>query len=173
MVPWQAFEVKDGFVVIAARDEKFWRNLCDAIGRPDLKDDPRTVDNRARVANRPFVVSILSEAMLTRTRAEWMEILDHYDIPAAPVNDLAGIFADPQIEARRMVRSYLHPTLGEVRYPPSPMKVSDWEFPNLPAPMLGEHTVEVLNTRLGLSATEIDRLLAEGVVTAWTPARSD
>jgi crotonobetainyl-CoA:carnitine CoA-transferase CaiB-like acyl-CoA transferase len=167
MVPWQAFEVKDGYVVLAVRDEKFWRNLCDAVGRPDLKDDPRTANNGARVANRQFLVELLEEVFITRTKDEWMGILDEFDIPAAPVNDFAGIFSDPQVEARAMVKTYEHPTLGEIRYPPSPMKFSDWEFPNGPAPMLGEHTREVLSKRLGFSSEEIDRLTAGGVVKTW------
>jgi crotonobetainyl-CoA:carnitine CoA-transferase CaiB-like acyl-CoA transferase len=167
IVPWQAFETKDGFVVVAARDEKFWRNLCDAIGRPDLIADPRTIDNRARVENRDFVVSLLEEMFITKTRDEWMAILDEYDIPGAPVNNLAGVFTDPQIEARQMVKTYEHPTLGTIRYPPSPMKYSDWDFPNLPAPMLGQHTEEVLSSRLGYPQEEIERLVSEGVVKAW------
>lgn len=167
MVPWQAFEVKDGYVVVAVRDEKFWRNLCDAVGRPDLKDDPRTADNSARVANRQFLVELLDEIFITRTKDEWMAILDEFDIPAAPVNDFAGIFSDPQVEAREMVKTYEHPTLGPIRYSPSPMKFSDWEFPNRPAPMLGEHTREVLSRRLGFSAGDIDRLRAGGVVKTW------
>jgi crotonobetainyl-CoA:carnitine CoA-transferase CaiB-like acyl-CoA transferase len=168
IVPWQAFEVKDGYVVVAARDEKFWRNLCDAVGRPDLKSDPRTIDNGTRVTNRGFVVGVLEEIFLTRTKDEWLSILDEFDIPAAPVNDFAGVFSDPQIAARDMVRTYDHPTLGPIRYPPSPMKFDDWEFPNRPAPMLGEHTREVLSTRLGYSADDIDRLSAGGVVKTWT-----
>jgi crotonobetainyl-CoA:carnitine CoA-transferase CaiB-like acyl-CoA transferase len=167
MVPWQAFEVKDGYVVVAVRDEKFWRNLCDAVGRPDLKNDPRTIDNSARVANRQFLVELLDEVFITRTKDEWMAILDEFDIPAAPVNDFAGIFSDPQVEAREMVKVYEHPTLGAIRYSPSPMKFSDWEFPNRPAPMLGEHTREVLSSRLGFSSEDIARLTAGGVVKTW------
>ena len=167
MVPWQAFEVKDGYVVLAVRDEKFWRNLCDAVGRPDLKNDPRTIDNSARVANRQFLVELLDEVFITRTKDEWMAILDEFDIPAAPVNDFAGIFSHPQVEARQMVKTYEHPTLGAIRYSPSPMKFSDWEFPNRPAPMLGQHTKEVLSKRLGFSPEDIDRLTAAGVVKTW------
>ena len=168
IVPWQAFQTKDGYLVIAARDEKFWRNLCDAVGKPHLKNDPRSVDNGARVANRGFVVGVLEEVFITRTRDEWMAVLDEFDIPAAPVNDLAGVFSDPQIQARDMVRAYQHPTLGEVRYPPSPMKFSHWDFPNRAAPMLGEHTREVLSTRLDYSDDEIDRLAAGGIIKTWT-----
>ena len=96
MVPWQAFQTSDGYVVVAARDEKFWQNLCDAIGRPDLKDDPRTANNTARVAHREEVVPILADVFLTKSNAEWLAILDEYDIPNAPVNDMAQVFTDPR-----------------------------------------------------------------------------
>lgn len=167
LVPWQAFPTSDGYVVVAARDEKFWRNLCDAVGRPELKDDPRTRDNASRVGNREFVVSTLEEIFLTRSRAEWRAILDEHDIPNAPVNDIEEVFEDGQVRARGMVRSYAHPTLGEVRYPPSPVKFNNWESPNRPAPMLGEHTEAVLARRLGLEAAAIEELEDRGVVKTW------
>lgn len=169
MVPWQAFPTADGYVVVAARDEKFWRNLCDAIDRPDLKEDPRSLDNAARVRNRDFVVPILEQAFRTKSQEEWVRILDLYDIPSAPVNDFAGVLNDPQVQAREMVRSYQHPTVGEIRYTPSPVKFSDWVMPSNPAPMLGEHTARILSERLGLPPGEIDRLVAEAVVGVWEP----
>jgi crotonobetainyl-CoA:carnitine CoA-transferase CaiB-like acyl-CoA transferase len=67
-----------------------------------------------------------------------------------------------------MVRSYDHPTLGQIRYTPSPVKFSDWEMPSNPAPMLGQHTVEVLTQRLGLSPAEVNRLIDANVVKPWT-----
>ncbi|HEY7468442.1 MAG TPA: CoA transferase [Acidimicrobiia bacterium] len=167
MVPWQAFRTLDGYVVVAARDEKFWQNLCDAIGRPDLKQDPRSADNSARVANRDFVVGILSGVFLTRRNDDWLATLDEYDIPNAPVNDIEQVFTDPQVLARGMVGTYKHPTLGDVRYPPSPIKWSDWESPNQPAPMLGQHTVDVLVERLGMDEATIRGLAEDGVVKIW------
>jgi crotonobetainyl-CoA:carnitine CoA-transferase CaiB-like acyl-CoA transferase len=167
MVPWQAFRTSDGYVVVAARDEKFWRNLCDAIDRPDLKDDPRSSDNSQRVANREYVVGVLSDVFQTRSNAQWLAVLDEYDIPNAPVNDIEQVFADPQVVARGMIGIYKHPTLGDIRYPPSPIKFSDWESPNLPAPMLGQHTIEVLTGRLGLEEAEVRRLADDGVVKVW------
>lgn len=166
MVPWQAFRTTDGYVVVAARDEKFWQNLCDAIGRPDLKDDPRTVDNTARVANREWLVGLLGGVFLTKSNAEWLEALDRYDIPNAPVNDIEAVFKDPQVLARGMVKTYDHPALGEIRYPPSPVKFSDWKSPNLPAPMLGEHTIEVLSG-LGIEESQVRAMAREGVVAVW------
>jgi crotonobetainyl-CoA:carnitine CoA-transferase CaiB-like acyl-CoA transferase len=167
MVPWQAFQTSDGYVVVAARDEKFWANLCDAIDRPDLKTDPLTVNNSKRVANRDYVVPILGDVFHTKTNAEWLAILDEYDIPNAPVNDIEDVFTDPQVVARGMIGTYKHPTLGNIRYPPSPVKFSEWESPNLPAPMLGEHTTEVLMQRLGLEESEVRDLAEEGVVKVW------
>jgi crotonobetainyl-CoA:carnitine CoA-transferase CaiB-like acyl-CoA transferase len=167
MVPWQAFRTSDGYVVVAARDEKFWQNLCDAIGRPDLKDDPRSANNSQRVANREYVVEILSEVFLGKANTEWLAILDEYDIPNAPVNDMEQVFTDPQVLARGMVGIYKHSTLGEIRYPTSPIKWSDWESPNEPAPMLGQHTVEVLTGRLGLDESDVRKLADENVVKVW------
>lgn len=164
IVPWQAFETKDGYMVVAARGEKFWQNLCDAIDRPDLKDDPRTRDNGARLEHREYVVTILAEAFALRTRNEWMDLASKHDLPVAPVNDLVDVFRYPQVRAREMVRRYRHPTVGDVSYLPSPFKLTDWELPGLPAPMLGEHTVEVLRNRLAYSDETIGRLVDSGVV---------
>ena len=166
MVPWQAYAVQDGYVVIAAREEKFWARLCDAIERPDLIEDPRTRDNHSRVANRSFVTDVLESAFSEKTRAEWVAILDAHDIPAAAVHDLPEVFADPQVTSREMVRSYEHPKLGTIRYVPSPMQFAGWEYPQEHAPLLGEHTVEILTERLGYDASEIDALLEDRVVTA-------
>jgi crotonobetainyl-CoA:carnitine CoA-transferase CaiB-like acyl-CoA transferase len=167
MVPWQAFATKDGHVVIAAREEKFWQRLCDAIGRPDLKDDPRTRDNRSRVANRDFVVGILEAAFALRTKDEWMAVLDEHDIPAAPVNDFDDVFADPQVRARGIVRTYDHPTMGPIHYTASPMQYDGWTFPNAPAPMLGQHTGEVLRDRLSYDDATVAALADSGVVRVW------
>lgn len=167
MVPWQAFRTGDGYVVVAARDEKFWRNLCHAIDRPDLIDDPLTHNNTARTSNRDYVVQILAEVFSEKTNAEWLAILDEFDIPNAPVNDIGEVFDDPQVQARGMIQSYDHPTLGEVRYPPSPVKFNDWESPKVSAPMLGEHTVEVLSARLNLDESEVRSLADDGVVKVW------
>jgi len=167
MVPWQAFPASDGHVVVAARDEKFWINLCDAIGRDDLKDDARTANNAARLANRDWVVPQLEAAFRQKTQAEWIRILDEFDIPSAPVNTFESLFSDPQLADRQMVRSYDHPTLGDVHYQPSPMKLSDWEFPNRHAPMLGEHTLEVLTTRLDYTPERVAEMDEAGVVKMW------
>jgi crotonobetainyl-CoA:carnitine CoA-transferase CaiB-like acyl-CoA transferase len=171
MVPWQAFEVLDGHVVVAAREEKFWQRLCDALERPDLKQHALTADNTARVTNRTWLVAELEAAFATKTKAEWMKILDEHDIPSGPVNDFSEVFTDPQIVAREVVGVYDHSTLGAVRYVRSPSRFTGFDRPNLPAPMLGEHTIDVLTKKLGLSDDQLQSLAAAGHVIAWEAGR--
>jgi crotonobetainyl-CoA:carnitine CoA-transferase CaiB-like acyl-CoA transferase len=164
MVPWQAFQTQNGYIVIAVREDKFWRRLCEAIGRADLQTDPRTATNSARVGNRALVVEVLEAAFLTKTTEAWLRELDERDIPAGPVNDFAAVFADAQVQARGVVQTYQHPSLGPIRYPASPTKVNGWTFPTRPAPALGAHTVQVLTERTRLGADEIAELAATGVI---------
>lgn len=169
IVPWQALECSDGFVVVAARDEKFWRNLCDAIDRPDLKTDERTSSNAARLVNRDWLIPQLEAVFIQKTQAEWVQILNDFDTPSAPVNTFDTLFADPHMQAREMIQHYEHPTIGDVSYQPSPMKIDGYSFPREHAPMLGEHTAMILTERLGYTAERVNELDAEGVVKAWKP----
>lgn len=169
MVPWQAFEAADGYVVVAARDEKFWRNLCGALGRPELADDERFDNNAKRVENRDQIVPILTDVFKTKPKAEWAEILDRHDIPAAPVNDVGEVFADPQVRSRDMVKTYVHPTLGAIDYPPMPVKFSEWTIPTRSAPMLGEHSREILEGRLGMAPARVTELIESGAIGTWSP----
>lgn len=169
IVPWQAFAVQDGYVVVAARDEKFWQALCDMIERPDLKTDPRTRDNEARVANRELVVSTLEACFASRRRDELLKELEAHDVPAAPVNDLGEVVTDPQVLARGLVQAYDHPTIGPVRYVATPFWRAPEDRPHAYAPLLGEHTATVLTERLGLSASEVEDLVAAGVVAVAHP----
>ncbi len=169
IVPWQALQCSDGFVVVAARDEKFFRNLCDAIDRPDLKTDERSASNAARLVHRNWLAPQLEEAFLMKTQAEWVQILDDFDVPSAPVSTFATLFDDPQMQARDMIQHYEHPTIGEVTYQPSPMKIDGYTFPNQHAPMLGEHTEAILVERLGYTPERVADLDDEGVVKTWKP----
>jgi crotonobetainyl-CoA:carnitine CoA-transferase CaiB-like acyl-CoA transferase len=164
IVPWQAFATRDGYLVVAVREDKFWQRLCDVIGRPDLKADSRTATNSARVANRALVTGLLRERFADRDTQEWMRILEAGDIPAAPVNDLPAVFADEQVKARGLVRTYRHPVIGDVRYPASPFQLTGWAFPDAPAPQLGEHTGQVLRQRLGLDADQLADLARRAVI---------
>ncbi len=164
-VPWQAFATTDGYIVVATRQEIFWRKLCSVLDHPDLASDPRFADNPSRVKNRQVLVPMLEQIFRTRTTGDWLERLRGADVPAAPVNNLDAAFTEPPVEEREMIVEYDHPQVGKVRLPGNPIKMSDMVGTiSRPAPMLGEHTDAVLKTLLHLSEEEIARLHKSGAV---------
>lgn len=169
LVPWQAFAVSDGYIVIGVRDDKFWRGLCDAIDRPDLKADIRTRDNQARLDNREYVVSCVAAAVADRKRDELLAALQAYEVPAAPVNTVADVFADQQVQARGLVQVYDHPHAGRIRYVSSPLLEERDERGGGHAPLLGEHTADVLGGRLGIDQGMLEVLAARGIIRVIGP----
>ena len=164
-VPWQAFATADGYIVVATRQEIFWRKLCTVLDHPDLAGDPRFADNANRVKNRDVLVPRLEQIFRTRTVADWLKRLRAADVPAAPVNNVDAAFSEPPVKEREMIVEYDHPQVGKVRLPGNPIKMSDMAGTiSRPAPMLGEHTDAVLKTLLRLSATEIAALRESGAV---------
>ncbi len=164
-VPWQAFATADGYVVVATRQENFWKKLCVVLEHPELADDPLYADNATRVKNRAVVIPRLEEIFRMRATAEWLARLRAADVPAAPVNNVDAAFAEPPVAEREMIVEYEHPQVGKVRLPGNPIKMSDMHGTiSNPAPMLGEHTEAVLRTLLNLSADEIVALRHSGAV---------
>ena len=164
-VPWQAFEAKDGYVVIATRQDNFWRKLCAVLGESGLADDPRFATNPKRLENRAVLVPILENILRKRTVASWLEKFRAAEVPAAPVNNLDRAFAEPPVAERGMIVAYEHPDVGRVRLPGNPIKITGApETPSRPAPRLGEHTDEVLRDLLRLPAERIAELRRQGAV---------
>jgi CoA:oxalate CoA-transferase len=164
-VPWQAFQVKDGYVVVATREEGFWRKLCGVMGRPEWGHDPRFATNALRVANRETLVPMIEAVFRERTVDEWLGVLRAAQVPAAPVNHFDRAFAEPPVAERGMIVEYEHPQAGKVRLPGNPIKFEgiDRTISN-PAPLLGEHTDQVLREVLSMTAEEIDKLRASGAI---------
>ncbi len=164
-VPWQAFETRDGYVVVATRQDVFWRKLCTVLDHPDLAADPRFADNASRVKHRDVLVPRLEEIFRSRTVADWLERLRAAGVPAAPVNNVDGAFSEPPVKERAMVVEYDHPEVGKVRLPGNPIRMSDMAGAiSRPAPRLGEHTDSVLEALLRLSPREIAELREGGAV---------
>jgi CoA:oxalate CoA-transferase len=164
-VPWQAFQASDGYLVVATRQEIFWRKLCEALGQPALADDPRYATNPARVENRDTLIPRLEAIFRTRTAADWLKQLRAAEVPAAPVNNLDAAFAEPPVAARQMIVEYDHPEVGKVRLPGNPIKMSGMEGTiSNPAPRIGEHTDAVLGELLKLTAEQIAALRARGAI---------
>lgn len=164
-VPWQAFAVKDGYIVVATRQENFWRKLCEVLERPALADDPRFASNAQRVKNRTTLLPDLEAIFLTRTVDDWLTRLRAAEVPAAPVNNLDRAFAEPPVAEREMIVEYEHPDVGKVRLPGNPIKMSDMgSTPSTPAPRLGQHTDAVLDRLLGISGAQLASLRKSGAV---------
>ena len=164
-VPWQAFATSDGYVVVATRQENFWKKLCAVLEHADLADDPLFADNATRVKNRKVVIPQLEEIFRTRTAADWLKRLRDAGVPAAPVNNVDAAFAEPPVAEREMIVEYDHPQVGKVRLPGNPIKMDGMgETISIPAPMLGEHTDAILKSLLHLSAQEIATLRESGAV---------
>jgi CoA:oxalate CoA-transferase len=164
-VPWQAFQVKDGYVVVATREEGFWRKLCEVMGHPEWGDDTRFATNALRCENRATLVPMIEAVFRERTVDEWLKVLRAAHVPAAPVNHFDRAFAEPPVAEREMIVEYDHPVAGHVRLPGNPIKFEGIdETISEPAPLLGEHTDQVLREVLSMTAEEIDKLRASGAV---------
>ncbi len=165
--PFQAFETKDGHVVVAimggSTDQ--WPLFCAAIEHVDLMDDPRYTTGWSRTQHYDELIPVIEEAMKQKTTAEWVEILGEMGVPAGPVQNIAQVAADPQVNHRRMFVELDHPALGKVKFTGNPIKMS--RTPSEPSrlpPMLGEHTRDVLRDVLGIDDTQAAELESEGVV---------
>ncbi|MPZ43286.1 MAG: CoA transferase [Betaproteobacteria bacterium] len=162
-VPWQAFRARDGYIVVATREESFWRKLCEVLECPQLALDPRFAANADRCRNREVLVPQLEAIFATRDVSDWMTRMRAAQLPASPVNHLDRAFAEPPVAEDAMILEYDHPDVGRVRVPGNPIRMSDAPAtPARPAPRLGEHTDQVLRELLGLSAEAIAQLRSQG-----------
>ena len=159
LVPYQVFAAADGHLIVAVGNDSQFRNYCRVIDMPELADDPRFSTNPQRVQNRDALVPLLTVRMATGKRDYWLAELESAGVPAGPINTLDQVYEDPQVQARQMRRELPHPTAGVVPIAASPLKFSDSPVQyRRPAPLLGEHTQQILSERLGLSEADIQAL---------------
>jgi crotonobetainyl-CoA:carnitine CoA-transferase CaiB-like acyl-CoA transferase len=144
VVPFQAFQASDGWMVVAAPKEKFWTRLTEVLGRPDLAENPRFRTLADRQANSVPLLEILDAVFATRTVAEWVTDLKAASVPSGEVRSVADALADPQIAARNMIVEAAHPLYGRVRTIASPVKVGNQVAARTRAPRRGEHTEEIM-----------------------------
>jgi formyl-CoA transferase/CoA:oxalate CoA-transferase len=165
LLPYQTFRTQTRDIAVGIGSDKLWRVFCPLLGLAPLAHDPRYVTNAARNANRPSLVATLQEAFLTKTYEQWEAVLLPAGIPMGAINTLDAVVAHPQVAARGSLVESTHPVAGPIRMTAPPVRMS--ETPGAvraPAPLLGQHTAQVLRERLALSDAEIGRLRGAGVI---------
>lgn len=162
LVPSQLFKAKDGWVYVMAMTEKFWRIIVEEIGRVDLAEDSRFSNFEARLRNRDILTELLDEAFLKEKVSRWMEIFAG-KIPIGPVYDLDQALDNPFVEERGMIQEYEHPKKGKLRILSNPIQDNGNRLPVSRAPLLGEHTEEIL-LELGYSIDEINMFAEKDVI---------
>lgn len=164
LVPYQAFEAKDGYVIIAVPNDWLWRKMCDALGLQNLKNHPKYAVNENRVANREELVEILTAYTKTKSSLEIIECLNQAGVPSGHIHNLAQVLAHPQIKYREMIQEVEHPTIGMMKMLGIPIKLSDTPGSVRKAPpLLGENTEEVL-IQLGYSNEDIENYKKRGII---------
>ncbi len=166
IVPYQVFEVADGHLILAVGNDAQFDRFCTVAGCPELARDPRFAANANRVRNRDTLVPLLAQRLRQRRRTDWLAALEAAKVPCGPINDLAEVFADPQVRARGMTVTAAHPHAEALELVASPMKLSATPVQVRRAPpLLGQHTDEVLQ-EIGVDAPARALLRQRGVIGA-------
>ena len=165
IVPYQDFPTADGDFILTVGNDSQFRKFAEVAGRPEWAVDPRFESNKQRVANRAVLVPLIRQATVFKTTTEWVAQLEAVGVPCGPINDLAQVFADPQVQARGLAFDLPHVLAGLVPQVRSPIRLSETpvEYRSAP-PLLGEHTQEVLVRVLGMQPSVLDALRQSGVL---------
>jgi CoA:oxalate CoA-transferase len=166
ITPFTSVAASDGHLIIAVGNDALWGKFCRVIGRPNLVEHPAYRTNHDRTENWESLEPLLNEAFRERTVAEWLEALEAAGIPCGPINTVDQVVSDPQVAAREMIVEADHPVAGRVKMAGSPIKLSGAprQVVRSPSPTLGQHTRQILQETLGLSAAEIDGLAEAGAI---------
>ena len=155
ITPFASFTAKDGHIIVGAGNDRLWVKLCNVLGRPDLVKDERFSDNGKRTNNVAELTPILNSIFVNKTIDEWLAVLEKAELPCAPINTVDRVLNDPQIKARDMIVELEHPVAGHQRMAGVPVKMSATPGEvNSSAPLLGQHTEEILKEMFGWDAAK-------------------
>lgn len=166
IVPYQAFEAADGWVVVAVGNDTQFARFAKALGHGEWAEDARFTLNRNRVTHRDILVPLIAERMKTQNIAHWVKTLQEIDVPVGPVNHMDQVFAMEQVQARGMEIEMTHPLAAEpIHLVGSPLKFSESPVSyRLPPPVCGAHTQEILQELLRLDKDQLHKLQKSHVI---------
>ena len=174
IVPYQVFEVKPpegsapgvrDHIILAVGNDGQFAKFCEVAGVPALAQDVRYARNADRVRHRAELVPQLETLLRSRTKADWLSALEAAKVPCGAINNLGEVFADPQVASRGMVTRWAHPLREDLSLVSSPIKMSATPVrTELPPPLLGQHTREVLTDVLGYDASQLAELQTQGII---------
>ncbi|EGO62715.1 CaiB/BaiF CoA transferase family protein [Acetonema longum] len=162
ITPFSSYTAQDGYLIVGAGNARLWEKLCAVLERPDLLADPRFATNADRTNNVNALADILNGIFKQKTIAAWLELLETAGLPCAPINTVEKIVNDPHVAAREMIVEVEHPVAGKLKMPGVPVKLSLTPGKvETPAPLLGQHAVEILHELFGWSEEKTKEFFAE------------
>jgi crotonobetainyl-CoA:carnitine CoA-transferase CaiB-like acyl-CoA transferase len=165
VVPYEAFATADGHVILAVGNDSQFESFCKVAGRPELAADPRYTTMPGRIGNRDELIPLIREIMKGRASKDWIERLEAANVPCGPINNYKEVFDDPQVRHRGLKIEIPHPAGVPSPTVASPMRFSETPVEyELPPPLLGQHTREVLSELLGMRREELDQLAAKKII---------
>jgi crotonobetainyl-CoA:carnitine CoA-transferase CaiB-like acyl-CoA transferase len=165
IAPYNVYATSDGHIAIITVTEDHWLGILDAVGRPELKHDPRFTPNHERVKRMAEVDEMVESWTRTKTRDEAIAILRQFRVPSAPVRNLREVIEDPHMHERGMLEEIEHPELGRITVPTSPLRFHGADkVDTTPSPTVGQHNAEVYGGWLGLGSDELAELKADGAI---------
>jgi crotonobetainyl-CoA:carnitine CoA-transferase CaiB-like acyl-CoA transferase len=163
-MPTSCYECLDGYINVAATGQVMWLSLCDAIGKPELKEDPRFITEPLRVKHRDDLNAIFIKVFKSKEKSYWVKLLNEAGVPTGPIYDMAEVFADPQVISQEMVAEVTHSKIGKLKLVNQAIKLTRTPAKVKTAtPELGQNTQEILK-ELDYSAAEIATLITNKIV---------
>ncbi len=165
VVPYQAFATAKGHIILAIGNDGQFDRFCKAVGLAELSKDPHFSTNAQRIINRATLIPQITAVLKQRTAAEWIALFEPIAVPCGPINTIDQVFQDPQVRARKTLRTLNHLEAGPLPVVANPVRMTSHDTTAAKAPpLLGEDTNEVLSEVLGLSFSEIIQLQKSGIV---------
>jgi len=165
IVPFEPFESADGEIVIAVGNDAIWKRFCSVSDLDDIVEDERFAVNPKRNENYDVLRPLIAEKIKLKTTAEWQDIYNDNGVPNGPINSVDMVMEDEQVKAREMIVEVEHPVAGKLKMPGVPVKLSDTPGGvRTPAPLLGQHSREILKEVLNKDDAEIDKLIEDKVI---------